>query len=88
MSLMAHWPLLRTGWIGISIALYTLSGLLFAARVAPLQRQMLQLAQAAAAAENWDETRYARLSRRWEIWGVLALLLPLAALVLMVLKPF
>ena len=35
--------------------------------------------------EAWNE--YARLFRRWEIWGLAALLTPVAAMAIMVLKP-
>jgi uncharacterized membrane protein len=88
MALMARWPLLRTGWIGVSTGLFCVSGVLFAAQVAPLQRQMLKVAQVAADGGRWDQPRYSRLSRRWEVWGILALLLPLGAFALMVIKPF
>lgn len=84
-----HLPVLRTGWIAWSLALFMLSGVVFVARVAPLQRQMRALAQGAEASGggmlDWD--RYRRLSLRWEAWGAVALLAPLAALALMVLKP-
>jgi uncharacterized membrane protein HdeD (DUF308 family) len=53
--------------------LFSLSGLAFAFQVAPLQRKLLALAQAAKAGEPWE--------------GVLAILTPLAALTLMVVKP-
>jgi len=56
----------------------------FMARLAPLQRQLLTLAQDSAA---FDLQRYAAVARRWEMWGALALLTPIGALVLMILKP-
>jgi hypothetical protein len=34
---------------------------------------------------DWD--LYLRLSRAWEMWGLVALLTPVAAVILMVLKP-
>jgi len=80
-------PLLRTGWILWTIVLFAISGLVFMAFVAPLQRRLLALAQAGSAQGNFDYGAYARLARRWEFWGAVALLTPAAGLALMVLKP-
>lgn len=80
-------PLLRTGWIMWTLALFAISGLAFMAFVAPLQRRLLALAQAGSGAGIFDYAGYAVVARRWEIWGAVALLTPAAGLVLMVLKP-
>lgn len=80
-------PLLRTGWILWTLVLFTLSGLIFMAFVAPLQRRLLALAQAGSGPRSFDYAGYASVARRWEIWGAAALLTPAAGLVLMVLKP-
>ena len=80
-------PILGTGWIWQSIALFAVSGLAFMLQVAPLQRRLQALASVGAGGGPWDEVAYRRLSRRWEFWGVVALVTPLAALVLMVYKP-
>jgi uncharacterized membrane protein len=81
-------PIFRTAWIIWSLVLLVISGVAFMARLVPLQRRMRDLAQAAAGgAAPFDRATYARLSRQWAIWGVIATLAPAAALVLMVLKP-
>lgn len=80
-------PLLRTGWIAWSLALFAVSGLLFMFRVAPLQRQLRTLAESGAASGSFDYDAYHRVALRWELWGAGATLTPLLALVLMVLKP-
>lgn len=80
-------PLLRTGWILWSLLLFIAAGAIFGIRVAPLQRQLRALAEAAAQSGAFEYARYHALAVRWEIWGAAALLTPLAALVLMVLKP-
>jgi uncharacterized membrane protein len=80
-------PLLRTGWILWTLVLFTLSGVIFMGIVAPLQRQLLALAQAGSGAGIFDYAGYAMVARRWEVWGAAALLTPAAGLVLMVLKP-
>jgi uncharacterized membrane protein len=80
-------PILGTGWILWSIVLFSLSGLAFSLRVAPLQVQLATLAQAGVKSGEFDWDRYDSLSRTWELWGLFALLTPVAAVVLMVVKP-
>ena len=55
-------------------------------RVAPLQRQLAALARESTGSDQ-DWPQYERLYRRWEFWGLVAILTPAAALVIMVLKP-
>ena len=80
-------PLLKTGWILWSLVLFAISGLLFGTQVAPLQRQLLALAKAGSSKGAFDYDAYHRLAVRWEFTGTVATLTPLAALVLMVMKP-
>jgi uncharacterized membrane protein len=77
-------PLLRTGWILWSIVAFTLSGLAFAWKVAPLQKELLALTEGSG---ELDWATYRSKSRQWEWWGLFATLMPLAAVVLMVWKP-
>ena len=86
-ALVGRIPILGTGWIMWSIVLFILSGLAFSFRVAPLQTQLAALARAGVQHEQFDWVRYHALSREWEGWGLVALLTPVAAVVLMVLKP-
>jgi len=85
-AIIGRYPILRTSWILWSLVLFTISGVLFVTRVAPLQQQLRTLAQKQSAS-SFDWPGYDALARRWETWGALALLAPLAALALMVLKP-
>ena len=80
-------PLLRTGWILWTLVLFGISGLVFMAFVGPLQRRLLALAQAGSGKGIFDYAGYAQVAKRWEFWGAVALLTPLAGLALMVLKP-
>jgi uncharacterized membrane protein len=80
-------PLLKTGWLLWGIVLFSLSGVTFGAWVAPLQKRMLKLMEAGAASGAPDWKAYEALSRTWAFWGAVALLLPLAALFMMVFKP-
>jgi uncharacterized membrane protein len=85
------YPIFTTGWILWSIILFIISGIAFMAKVAPLQRKIAALAedlptgQAGKQNFNWDE--YHKLAKEWELWGFIALITPVAATVLMVLKP-
>ena len=78
-------PLIRTGWIFWSIVLFSLSGFIFTMKLAPLQKKILQLTETGKAAE-FNHDLYQASLKRWEMWGLLALLTPLAALVMMILK--
>jgi uncharacterized membrane protein len=80
-------PLLRTEWILWTLVLFSISGLIFMFRVAPLQRQLRALAEDGAQGGAFEYARYRALAGRWEVWGAAALLTPVAGLVLMVLKP-
>src|SRR5688572_9782946 len=86
-AIMGGIPLLRTEWLAGGIILLTISGIAFVARIAPLQRQMRDLALANPDPATFDWAAYDRLSRGWAIWGAIALLAPLLAAALMVFKP-
>jgi uncharacterized membrane protein len=82
----AHWPILGTGWILWSIILFTLSGVFFRVYVAPLQKKIAKFADTADSSDdNWKQ--YEKIYKQWEFWGLLATLTPVAAFVLMVIKP-
>jgi uncharacterized membrane protein len=87
LAMMAGLPLLGTPWIAGALAAFGVSGVLFAATLAPLQRRLLNEARGAAAGAEWPSSAYRRMSRTWEIVGLIAIALPLAALALMVFKP-
>jgi uncharacterized membrane protein len=86
-AIAGNFPILGTGWIFWSIVLLTISGVAFMIRVAPLQRRMHALAAAGAQDDKLDWPGYQALSRSWNIWGMVALVAPAIAVVLMVLKP-
>lgn len=80
-------PILGTGWILWGVVLFAVSGIIFGLRVAPLQRRLYEAAKAGVRSESFDYAAYRGLAARWEAWGAAALLTPVGALVLMVLKP-
>ena len=86
-AIFGHFPILGTGWIFWSIVLLTISGLAFMLRVAPLQRRMHALADAGMETGQVDWAAYEAATRSWNAWGIVALLAPLVAVALMILKP-
>jgi len=54
--------------------------------VGPLQRKITALARAGSAGQ-FDWSSYESLRRSWALWGSVATLAPLVAVVLMILKP-
>jgi uncharacterized membrane protein len=82
-ALNGHIPMLATGWVLWPIILFTISGAAFMGRVAPLQKKIYALASAGEQSD-WDQLQ--TLYRAWDIWGAIAMLTPLAAAVMMILK--
>ncbi len=85
-AIIAKLPILGTSWILWSIILFSISGLVFGICIAPLQRKILDIARKADTTDQAWKT-YVENYRRWELWGLVALITPVAALVIMVLKP-
>ena len=79
-----NFNILTTGWIFWSLVLFIISGAAFMAKVVPLQKKIYALASEAAKF-NWDE--YKKLADQWDLWGSIALIAPIIAVVLMVVKP-
>jgi uncharacterized membrane protein len=86
-AIRAHLPIFGTPWILGAIVLFSLSGVLFGVRVAPLQKKLRAIAHAGVTSEHFDMAGYQRVAKSWELWGAAALLLPLGSLALMVMKP-
>ncbi len=84
-AIQAGLPILRTGWIFWSLVAFSISGITFAWRVAPLQKQILALATTTRDAA-FDWALYRSKSLQWELWGLLATVTPVIAVVMMVLK--
>lgn len=80
-------PLLGTRWILWGIILFTVSGIAYVARVVPLQRKMLEVARSGVETGNVDWDRYRALSHRWNLWGTIALVTPVLAMIAMIAKP-
>lgn len=73
-------------WIQWGMGLFIASGVIWALILIPLQIIQARMARAFVPTEPVPK-RYWRLNRQWFIWGIIAILLPLANLYWMVFKP-
>jgi len=85
-AIYAHIPILRTGWILWSIIMFSLSGLVFSFRLAPLQKKIYDLTFNKEDVNDFDWKNFNKLYSAWDAWGIIAMLTPLAAFVMMTLK--
>ena len=86
-AMLADLPVLGTKWILWTIVMFAISGAIFMIRIAPLQRALHAFADKGAQSPPFDYAGYHRLAVRWELWGLAAVLTPIAGIALMVLKP-
>ena len=73
-----------TPFIGIGLILLTLTGIVWAGRLVPIQLELLRLAHAPGAL---DAKAYRSGLTRWSAWGVVATALPIMAVFVMTTKP-
>ncbi len=85
-ALQGNIPVLRTGWIVWSITLFSLSGVIFSTKLSVLLRRMLKFTNDQHIDHEQDWIAISNLYKQWNTWDLLAITLPLAALVMMVLK--
>jgi uncharacterized membrane protein len=81
-----HLSILGTGWILWAIVLFIISGIAFGP-LSSAQRSIRDVALEGVATGRMDWNRYEALSKRWNVFGLIALVAPLFAVALMVLKP-
>lgn len=79
-SYAADVSILKTGWILWGLVLFVLTGIA-AVPLTAVQRKLLGLAK------GGDLAAYRTVSRQWDVWGTIALVLPLVAAAIMILKP-
>jgi uncharacterized membrane protein len=81
-----QYPILGTGWILWGLILFVIAGIGFGP-VSRSQRQLRDIADAGVTSGTMDWTRYEQISAVWNLWGTIALIAPIIAVALMVLKP-
>ena len=85
-AIYGNFPILHTGWILWSIIMFSISGLAFAFKVVPLQKKIYNLSLSKDTEPDFDWKYFSKVYLAWDIWGFIALLTPLAAFVMMILK--
>ncbi len=73
-----------TPWIAAGLVLLVSTGLVWAVRLVPAQLEMLRIAQASG---DLDRPAFRNALIRWSVWGSVATVLPIVAVVLMTAKP-
>jgi uncharacterized membrane protein len=72
----------ETGWIIWGLIMIIISAAAFMAKVVPAQKKLLKIAET----DPFDKSLYDSVSNEWNLWGSIATVAPLIAVVLMVLK--
>ena len=76
--------ILRTGWVLWSIALFALSGVIYSTRLSVVLLKMLEITKHKNDEQEWNSMK--DLYRQWNIWALIAIMMPFTALIMMVLK--
>jgi uncharacterized membrane protein len=85
-AISAHYPIFHTGWILWSIILFSISGIVFSIKVAPLQKKIYNITSTKNDSTEFDWKNFDKIYFQWDVWGLIALVTPLIAFVMMVLK--
>ncbi len=72
----------ETGWILWGLIMIVISAAAFMAKVVPAQKKLLKIAET----DPFDQQLYDAVSKEWNLWGSIATIAPIIAVVLMVLK--
>jgi len=79
-----HISILRTPWILWSIVLFSCSGVIFSTKLSVVLRKMLELTSHHNREQEWNSME--DLYKQWKMWALVAIIMPFAALVMMILK--
>ncbi len=85
-AIYGHFPIIRSGWILWSIILFSISGIVFSFKLAPLQKKILLLSENQETNTNFDWINFNKTLKSWDTWGLIAILTPITALIMMILK--
>ncbi len=72
----------ETGWILWGFIMILISAAAFMAKVVPSQKKLLRIAET----DPFDKQLYDAVSKEWNLWGSIASIAPIVAVILMVLK--
>lgn len=85
-AIFGHFPIVGTRWIFWSVIMFSISGLAFGFKLAPLQKKIYRLSLNENTNADFDWKYFDKLYFAWDIWGFIALITPLAAFAMMILK--
>ena len=83
LAIKSNYSLDEINWLTTSLALFTITGLIWVALLLPLQRKMIKYS-----GEESNEIDYKNASRTWDVIGTISTIIPIIILYLMVAKPF
>lgn len=87
MAAQAGLSLAGLNWLTLSLILFAVTGIIWAAILIPLQRRMMKFSEQSIHTGTISDA-YRHASRSWAIYGIVATLLPIVILYLMVTKGF
>lgn len=83
LAIKSNYSLNEINWLTVSLALFTLTGVIWFTLLLPLQRKMIKYS-----GEEFNKIDYKKVSRTWDVIGTISLIIPILILYLMVAKPF
>jgi uncharacterized membrane protein len=86
-AVVANLSLTRVAWLVVGQLLFAVSGLVWLGVLIPIQIRQARTTKSLAPADKLP-SQYHQDSRRWLIWGVVATVPLVAAIYVMVAKPF
>lgn len=83
LAFQSNYSLQEINWLTVSIGLFILTGVIWLSLLLPLQRKMMKYS-----GTQFNDKKYWKISRTWDVIGTISVLLPVIILYLMIAKPF
>lgn len=83
LAFQSNYSLQEINWLTVSIGLFILTGVIWLSLLLPLQRKMMKYS-----GTPFNDKKYWKISRTWNVIGTISVLLPVIILYLMIAKPF
>ncbi|GGH71573.1 membrane protein [Compostibacillus humi] len=83
LAFQSNYSLQEINWLTVSIGLFILTGVIWLSLLLPLQRKMMKYS-----GTPFNDKKYWKISRTWDVIGTISVLLPVNILYLMIAKPF
>ncbi|MFD0696034.1 DUF2269 family protein [Paenibacillus sp. GCM10027628] len=86
MAFRLGYSLMEWNWVSVALLLFSISGILWLFILLPLQRKMIRFSEESLRFGKQTEA-YRKVSKKWDVYGTIATIIPLITLVLMIWKP-